>query len=159
MDPARALDVLSTLLVGQSLGSICVGDWWSLHLLSDPHLVLLAQEVTCPDGPQIAGSLSRIARSPMDGVDSSDIPAAVAILRNRRRAITGVTVAQDGTLTLSFDQGWALRLTTSTVEVDWQWALSREDSDPYRGSLVACFRPGEVSVSDEGTISDNLPSN
>ncbi len=87
MDLARALDVLSTLLVGQSLGSICVGDWWSLHLLSDPHLVLLAQEVTCPDGPQIAGSLSRIARSPMDGVDSSDIPAAVAILRNRRRAI------------------------------------------------------------------------
>ena len=82
----------------------------------------------------------------MDGVDAEDIPLAVALLRNRRQEITAVDLAHDGTLTLSFDGTWQLRILTTADNVDWQWTLNRTGADPYSDSIVACYFHGEVVI-------------
>jgi hypothetical protein len=147
MKTLEPLDVLRDLLIGESFGWLSIGDSYSVALTND--LFLVFQTAECSRGEQVKAALSDNTIGLLDGVDACDIPLTVSLLRNRRRQITAVDLAPDGSLTLSFDRAWQLRILTTADMVDWQWTLNRTGVDPYTDSLVTCFLRDEVVVSPE----------
>lgn len=140
---------LERRLVGESYGTVLVGDSWALSFLTSPDIWLVAQEIRSPADAAFESLLAESDPPVLDGVETEDIPTAIAVLRNRRKVVTKVELASDGALALFFDRGQQLVLTTTTDIVDWQWALNRNGGDPYRGFLVGCLWAGEIEVHDD----------
>lgn len=147
------IKTLKDLLLGNTYSVVSVGDWWSLALSSGHWLV--AQEIKSSFDSELRSLLSGSSQPILDAVDPEDIPTAVAVLRNRRREITDVTLEADGALHLSFDQNWKLCLSTDTDIVDWHWCVNETGGSPYSNLLVACFEPGSVQIGTDPPIQLN----
>lgn len=120
-----------------------IGDTWRL---SFDDFVLRAQEIRTGEAPVIARALAGTDCWNSVVVDRDDVPIAVAVLALRRKPVASVDVYDDATLRLHFAPGEALVIPTDTETVDWQWAISATDNDPYHSFRVACFRRGEIAI-------------
>ncbi|RTQ46750.1 hypothetical protein EJV47_20460 [Hymenobacter gummosus] len=143
---SQALATLTEALIGNFISGFRVGDWWCLYVGG---YCLLAQEVVSADEPQLNQWYQTHYPPFADCVDKENISKTTVVAAHLRRIITEVALDNDYNLTLSFDNGRRLTLSTDTDIVDWQWALNETDNDPYISHIVACFGAGEISTTED----------
>ncbi|MDJ0841357.1 MAG: hypothetical protein QNK37_32905 [Acidobacteriota bacterium] len=144
MKSIKALQVLEEMLINQAYIFVSVGDWWRLAFSNG--LWLISQEISSSNDYALKALLEKADPPVLNGVDPEYVLQSVAIFRNMRKPIKKVTLEDDGTLILFFDEAWQLRLTTRTEIVDWQWCLNGTGEDPYTDSIVACFASENLEV-------------
>ena len=140
----KAEELLKKMLIGNSYLRVCVGDCWGFYF--NDGLCLVSQDVSSPEDENLNRLLAHAEPSILDGIDPEYITQGIIIHRNMRQEVSDITLADDGSLTLIFDQNRCICLTVDTDIVDWQWALSHTGGDPYAEYIVGCFWKNEVDI-------------
>lgn len=141
-----ALDILRDRLVGSFITRISVGD--SFDLLSSFGFWLIAQNVSSPREEQFNEYLLSNYPIVKNEVDTGNTAKSIVMTALMRQQILNVDLDSDAALSLEFSGGETLMLPTDVDIVDWQWALCKQNSNPYKEFMVGCFWKGEMQISD-----------
>jgi len=140
----KARQELKKLLIGQMYRSVRVDDWWGLGFTNG--LWLVTQDLSSSQDGALKDLLAKADPPVLDTEDPEYIHLSIGVFRNRRKPITDVELAEDGALTLFFDDSWHLHLPTHT-QTDWQWCLNESGKDPFTDAIVACYSSESIEIS------------
>jgi len=140
-----ALEILRDKLIGGFYTRISVGDTFDFCFNHD--FWLTAYNVDSPNEKQFNDYLLSNYSLASKEIDKGNIAKLISITALMRQLVVGVELSSDSVLTLEFEDGEILSFLTNTDIVDWQWALCKENSNPYSEFIVGCFNAGDVQVS------------
>lgn len=137
------IEILKDKLVGQFISRFSVGDTWDLSI---DEYWLSAQDIFSKDELLLNEWLQIGYHLFNSTVDKENISKSAIVASILRREIIDIKLDKLYNLTLEFEGGAELILSTSADIVDWQWCLNTTGSTPYSDYLVACFWEGEIAV-------------
>ncbi len=136
------IEILEGKLLGNFYSRISVGDTFDLFF---DRFWLISQDVVSTDESTLNKLLTDYPPT-TKAIDKEYIAKSTILTTTLRKKITEVSLNQDSSLALGFENGVKLLFPTDTEIVDWQWAINDKGNDPYTGCLVGCFNPGEVQI-------------
>lgn len=140
----NALDILKEKLIENFYSRFSIGDTFDLFFDS---FWLIAHNVVSADEESLNRFLLNKYKPAKDAIDKEDVSKSTIICSTLRKKIIELSLLNDATLKLFFENGVTLLFPTNTDNVDWHWALNENGNDPYLGFIVGCFNQGEVQIS------------
>ena len=134
---------LNDKFLGKFISRFSLGDTWDLYIGG---YWLSAQTIIFKEEGAIAELLFKNYDKFNDTVDKEDISKSAIMASNLRKAITHIQLDKMKNLTIDFDNGMELIVSTDTDVVDWQWCVNKSLQDPYRDFEIACFQKGEIKI-------------
>ncbi len=139
----KALEIIKEKLHGNFYSHFSMGDTFDLYF---DRFWLIAHNVISSDEQALNNYLLNAYKPAKEAIDKEDIAKSVIICSTLRKTITNVSLGEDSTLKLIFENGVSLNFPTNSEIVDWHWAINEKGESPYESCIVGCFSPGKVEI-------------
>jgi hypothetical protein len=142
MESMVVIERLNELLLGKHYLCFTVGATFDLNF---DGFHLACQELLAQDEALVNQSFVDRYQPGQDSANKELVAKSAMLATCLFRTVTRVKAKADSSLVIGFENGVAFTIPTNTPTVDWHWAITEDDRDPYLGSIVACFSAGEIT--------------
>ena len=138
------IEGIQNALIGSSYSHFAVGTGFDFHF---DEFVLSAQDIVSCDETALNACLLSAYQPAGYSANPECIAKSVIAATCLGISVSSVELLADSSLLVEFSNNVVVRLPTDTPGVDWHWAFTETGGDPYLGSLIGCFAPGDVQGS------------